>query len=60
MLYTPKSKRYRPYWELLQLQQLLLVLQLPHRLRGLVLRPSSRLRLRPKPLRPLRQVVSSK
>jgi hypothetical protein len=60
MLYTPKSKRYRPYWELLQLQQLLLVLQLPHRLRGLVLPPSSRLRLRPKPLRPLRQVVSSK
>jgi hypothetical protein len=54
MLYTPKSKRYRPYWELLQLQQLL------HQLRGLVLRPSSRLRLRPKPLRPLRQVVSSK
>jgi hypothetical protein len=60
MLYTPKSKRYRPYSELLQLQQLLLVLQLPHRLRGLVLRPSSRLRLRPKPLRPLHQVVSSK
>jgi hypothetical protein len=60
MLYTPKSKRYRPYWELLQLQQQLPVLQLPHRLRGLVLRPSSRLRLRPKPLRPLRQVVSSK
>jgi hypothetical protein len=60
MRYTPKSKRYRPYSELLQLQQLLLVLQLPHRLRGLVLRPSSRLRLRPKPLRPLRQVVSSK
>jgi hypothetical protein len=60
MQYTPKSKRYRPYSELLQLLQLLLVLQLPHRLRGLVLRPSSRLRLRPKPLRPLRQVVSSK
>jgi hypothetical protein len=60
MRYTPKSKRYRPYSELLQLLQLLLVLQLPHRLRGLVLRPSSRLRLRPKPLRPLRQVVSSK